>query len=306
MPIHSRATPENIVELSKNINDLCAAIYSSMDGVRLSNGKAHEAGWKIASASLYLAEQHTHAINTLVGTHNNEAAGLHLRSLFEIYVRLVYMLSAKDGSRLAATLYADTIRYEDNCKDARKTNKDGSSGYPKEYQEHFKDFEESIQKRIVEAKYAKQNYLNQLKILSPQEFLDEDNQLLKESSLKRKLSIRYICKEVDKKQIQGAINSQLFHSYSVMYGTLSMYAHTSTVYLAQVTKTDDAGSSRVGTVSEKDNEYNSVRTLAATYYYLLETFIEVMREKGESDDSLIAIRSNYESKINQYYDFLVN
>lgn len=84
MPTYARTMPENLKESIAHFESLVIDIEKEMDGARVPNGNSTR--WQIASASLYLATQHAEAICMLIRHHDNEAAGLHLRALFEIYI----------------------------------------------------------------------------------------------------------------------------------------------------------------------------------------------------------------------------
>ena len=297
MPTYTRAMPENLKESIAHFESLIIDIEKEMDGASVPKGDSTR--WQIASASLYLATQHARAICILVQRHDNEAAGLHLRALFEVYIRLVYMLSKDDNSRLLAVLYADAVSYERYSKEVKKVNLDAYNVAPSEVQGHLSHLNNRVEAHIKDTQQQEKVYRKQLESMDYAEFLNDKNKLKSGDSISQQLSIRYMCK-----CLQNINGQNLLDEYASIYSNLSMYVHTSTVYLAKMVHKQPDGSTRVGMVSEEENEEASIRNIATGHHYLAGLMLQCLREKGlsqvELDDRLKAL----EDSKSKYDEFL--
>lgn len=297
MPTYTRAMPENLKESIAHFESLIVDIEKEMDGASVPKGDSTR--WQIASTSLYLATEHARAICILVQRHNNEAAGLHLRALFEVYIRLVYMLSKADNSRLLAVLYADAISYERYTKDVKRVNLDAYEFAPSEVQDRLTQLNATVEVHIKDTKQQEKEYRKQLESIDHAEFLNDKNKLKSGDSISQQLSIRYMCK-----CLQNINGQNLLDEYASIYSNLSMYVHTSTVYLAKMVHKQPNGSIRIGTVSHEENEEASIRNIATAHHYLAGLMLQCLREKGlsqtELDDRLKAL----EDSKSKYDEFL--
>lgn len=295
--MHTRTMPENLKESVAHFESLIISIEKEMDGASVPNGDSTR--WQIASTSLYLATQHARAICILVQRHDNEAAGLHLRALFEVYIRLVYMLSKAGNSRLLAVLYADAVSYERYSKDVKKVNQDAYESVPSEVQDRLNQLNARVEVHIKDTKQQEKVYRKQLESMDYTEFLGDKNKLKSGDSISQQLSIRYMCK-----CLQDINGQNLLKEYASIYSNLSMYAHTSTVYLAKMIHKQPNGNIRIGTVSGEENEEVSIRNIATAHHYLAGLILQCLREKGlsqkELDDRLEAL----EDSKSKYDEFL--
>lgn len=279
MPTYTRTMPENLKESIAHFESLIIDIEKEMDGANVPKGDSTR--WQIASTSLYLATQHARAICILVQRHDNEAAGLHLRALFEVYIRLVYMLSKADNSRLLAVLYADAMSYERYSKDVKKVNLDAYDSAPSEVQNRLNQLNARVEAHIKDTKQQEKVYRNQLVDVDHTEFLDDKNRLKSGDNISRQLSIKYMCK-----CLQDINGQNLLKEYASIYSNLSMYAHTSTVYLVKMVHKQPNGNVRIGTVSGEENEEVSIRNIATAHHYLAGLILQCLREKGLSQKEL--------------------
>jgi|GEM_PF-1737397 hypothetical protein len=288
--------PESLKESIAHFESLIIDIEKEMDGASVPKGNSTR--WQIASTSLYLATQHARAICILVQRHDNEAAGLHLRALFEVYIRLVYMLSKADESRLLAVLYADAVSYERYSKDVKKVNLDAYESTPSEVQDRLNQLNNRVEVHIKDTKQQEKVYRKQLRAMDHTEFLDDKNKLKSGDSLSRQLSIKYMCR-----CLQDVNGQNLLKEYASIYSNLSMYAHTSTVYLAKMVHKQPNGNIRIGTVSGEENEEVSIRNIATAHHYLAGVILQCLRERGlsqkELDDRLNALE-NTKSKYDEF------
>lgn len=289
--------PENLKESITHFESLIIDIEKEMDGASVPKGDSTR--WQIASTSLYLATQHARAICILVRRHDNEAAGLHLRALFEVYVRLVYMLSKADNSRLLAVLYADAVSYERYSKDVKKVNLDAYELAPSEVQDRLNQLNARVEVHIKDTKQQEKVYRNQLTAMDHTEFLDDKNKLKSGDSLSRQLSIKYMCR-----CLQDVNEQNLLKEYASIYSNLSMYAHTSTVYLAKMVHKQPNGNIRIGTVSGEENEEVSIRNIATAHHYLAGLILQCLRERGLSQEELDDRLSVLENSKSKYDEFL--
>lgn len=289
--------PENLKESITHFESLIIDIEKEMDGASVPKGDSTR--WQIASTSLYLATQHARAICILVRRHDNEAAGLHLRALFEVYVRLVYMLSKADNSRLLAVLYADAVSYERYSKDVKKVNLDAYELAPSEVQDRLNQLNARVEVHIKDTKQQEKVYRNQLTAMDHTEFLDDKNKLKSGDSLSRQLSIKYMCR-----CLQDVNEQNLLKEYASIYSNLSMYAHTSTVYLAKMVHKQPNGNIRIGTVSGEENEEVSIRNIATAHHYLAGLILQCLREKGLSQAELDDRLNSLEDSKSKYEEFL--
>lgn len=299
MPTYTRAMPENLKESIAHFNSLIINIEKEMDGARTPNGNPIR--WQIASASLYLAAQHAEAISMLIQRHDNEAAGLHLRAVFEIYIRLMYISSKNDDSRLLAVLYADAVAYERYSKEVKSVNLDAYSVAPNEMRDYLGDLNNRVETHIKDTRRQESLYRKQLRSIDFTEFINDDNTLKSGDSINQLLTIKYMCRCL--RDING---NNLLGEYSSIYSNLSMYAHTSTVYLAKLTHKDSSGGVRIGTISEKENEESSIRNLATAHHYMAELLLQCLREKGLSQAELDNKLSTLEENKSKYEEFLAN
>lgn len=272
-------------------------IEKEMDGTSVPNGDSTR--WQIASTSLYLATQHARAICILVQRHDNEAAGLHLRALFEVYIRLVYMLSKADNSRLLAVLYADVISYERYSKDVKKVNQDAYESMPSEVQDRLNQLNARVEAHIRDTKQQEKVYRKQLEAMDHADFLDDKNKLKSGDSISRQLSIKYMCR-----CLQDFNGQNLLKEYASIYSNLSMYAHTSTVYLVKMVHKQPNGNIRIGTVSGEENEETSIRNIATAHHYLAGLMLQCLREKGLSEVELDDRLHTLEDSKSKYDKFL--
>lgn len=298
MPTHTKVMPKNLRESIAHFESLVISIEEEMDGIRVPNGNSTR--WQIASASLYLATQHAEVMCMLIRHHDNEAAGLHLRALFEIYVRLAYILSKDDNSRLVAVLYADAAKYKRQSDEAKDSNKKAlkAASSPEE-QAYLVQLNDKINSHIKQTKEQEREYHKQLASMNHEEFLDENGKLKSGHNLSEQLNIRYMCKLL---QYDNGMN--LLGEYASIYGTLSMYAHISTVYLVKMVHKQPNGSIRIGTMSDEENEESSIRNIAAAHHYLAGIFSQCLREKGLSQEELDDKLSTLEDSKSKYDEFL--
>jgi hypothetical protein len=289
--------PENLRESVAHFESLIIDIEKEMDGASVPNGDSTR--WHIASTSLYLATQHARAICILVQRHDNEAAGLHLRALFEVYIRLVYMLSKANNSRLLAVLYADAVSYERYSKDVKKVNLDAYESVPNEVQDRLNQLHARIEVHIKDTIQQEKIYRKQLTDMDHTEFLDDKNKLKSGDSISRHLSIKYMCR-----CLQDVDGQNLLKEYASIYSNLSMYAHTSTVYLAKMVHRQPNGNIRIGTVSGEENEEVSIRNVATAHHYLAGVILQCLREKGLSQTELEDRLNSLENSKSKYDEFL--
>jgi hypothetical protein len=289
--------PENLKESIAHFESLIIDIEKEMDGASVPKGDSTR--WQIASTSLYLATQHARAICILVRRHDNEAAGLHLRALFEVYVRLVYMLSKADNSRLLAVLYVDAVSYERYSKDVKKVNLDAYELAPSEVQDRLNQLNARVEVHIEDTKQQEKLYRKQLAAMDHTEFLDDKNKLKSGDGLSRQLSIKYMCR-----CLQDVNGQNLLKEYASIYSNLSMYAHTSTVYLAKMVHKQPNGNIRIGTVSGEENEEVSIRNIATAHHYLAGLILQCLREKGLSQKELNGRLNALEDSKSKYEEFL--
>lgn len=296
MPMYTRTIPENLKESVAHFESLIINIEEEMDGASVPNGDSTR--WQIASTSLYLATQHARAICILVRRHDNEAAGLHLRALFEVYIRLVYVMSKADNSRLLAVLYADAVSYERYSKDVKKVNQDAYESVPSEVQDRLNQLNARVEVHIKDTKQQEKVYRKQLESMDYTEFLGDKNKLKSGDSISQQLSIRYMCK-----CLQDINGQNLLKEYASIYSNLSIYAHTSTVYLAKMVHKQPNGNLRIGTVSGEENEEVSIRNIATAHHYLAGLILQCLHEKGlprkELDERLDALE-NSKSKYDEF------
>lgn len=279
MPLHERVIPEELKESLSYLDALVSRVVQGMDGVP--HSPRDRVRWDIVSTSLYVATEHADAISTLVKRHSNEAAGLHLRALFEVYVRLAYMLSKVDNSRLIAVLYADAEAFRRYSKDVKRTNRKAREFAPAEVQDDLSEIDSSLAKRIKSAERQKKEYRRQLEALGSTEFVDDEQNLKSSGDIRKQLSIEYICKN-----LLGVDGQSLLGEYASIYGNLSMYAHTNTVHLSGMIHRDSDGSVSIGTVPSDKNKEFSIRNVSVAYHYLLGAYIQCLREKGLSEKEM--------------------
>jgi uncharacterized protein DUF5677 len=288
--------PENLKESVAHFESLIMSIEKEMDGASVPNGGSTR--WQIASTSLYLATQHARAICILVQRHDNEAAGLHLRALFEVYIRLVYMLSKADNSRLLAVLYADAVSYERYSKDVKKVNLDAYESVSSEVQDRLNQLNARVEVHIKDTKQQEKVYRKQLESMDYAEFLGDKSKLKSGDSISQQLSIKYMCR-----CLQDINGQNLLKEYASIYSNLSMYAHTSTVYLVKMIHKQPDGSIRIGTVSGEENEEASIRNIATAHHYLAGLILQCLREKGLSQrelDDRLNILENSKAKYGKF------
>ncbi len=297
MPTYTRIIPKDLKESIAHFESLVIDIGREMDGASVPKGDSTR--WRIASTSLYLATQHAQAICVLVQRHDNEAAGLHLRALFEVYIRLAYMLSKDDNSRLLAVLYADAVSYERYSKEVKKVNLEAYKSAPSEVQDHLNHLNDRVGAHIKDTKQQEKIYRKQLESMDYTEFLNDKNKLKSGDSISQQLSIKYMCK-----CLQNINGQSLLNEYASIYGNLSMYVHTSTVYLAKMVHREKNGNIRIGTVSEEENEEASIRNIATAHHYLAGLMLQCLREKGLSQAELDDRLSILEKGKSKYDEFL--
>jgi hypothetical protein len=89
----------------------------------------------------------------------------------------------------------------------------------------------------------------------------------------------------------------------MVYGHLSKYIHASTLYLSSLRKIDGSGNVRINTVSEEENEEDSLRSLFTAYGLLADTYIEVLVELGRDVEKK---RSKYSKTAESIFNSLNN
>ena len=297
MPTYIREMPESLKESIAHFESFVIGIEKEMDGTRVPNGNSTR--WQIASASLYLATQHAEAICMLIKHHDNEAAGLHLRALFEIYIRLMYMLSADNNTRLLAVLYADAVSYVRYSKEVKSVNLDVYNLPLSEVRDRLVHLNGRVEAHIKDTRQQEKVYRKQLESVEHTEFLNDENKLMSGDSINNRLTIKYMSKCL--RDVNGGT---LLKEYASIYGNLSMYAHTSTVYLAKLVHKDRDGGTHVGTVSERENEEASIRNLAIAHHYMAGLMLRCLREKGLSQSELDNRLSVIEDSKSRYEEFL--
>ena len=208
------------------------------------------------------------------------------------------MLSKADESRLLAVLYADAVSYERYSKDVKKVNLDAYESTPSEVQDRLNQLNNRVEVHIKDTKQQEKVYRKQLRAMDHTEFLDDKNKLKSGDSLSRQLSIKYMCR-----CLQDVNGQNLLKEYASIYSNLSMYAHTSTVYLAKMVHKQPNGNIRIGTVSGEENEEVSIRNIATAHHYLAGVILQCLRERGlsqkELDDRLNALE-NTKSKYDEF------
>lgn len=211
----------------------------------------------------------------------------------------MYMLSKANNSRLLAVLYADAVSYKRYSKEVKSVNLDAYSFAPNEVRGHLDHLNNRVEAHIKDTKQQEQVCRKQLESMDYTEFLNDKNKLKSGDSISQQLTIRYMCK-----CLQDINERNLLKEYASIYSNLSMYAHTSTVYLAKLIRKDNNGGTRTGTVSEKENEEASIRNLATAHHYMAGLMLRCLREKGLSQTELDDRLNTLEQSKSKYDEFL--